>query len=72
MNRSSDLRAIARNAWIEARDSAQNAQDAARVAEDIANLRLVEYAEIAQPKFASFYRRLLKRQPNMEGRFDEK
>ena len=65
MDKPIDLRAQARATWIEAYDRANEAQEAARAARDIANYRFAEYAEIVQPKFARFYRMVLNRQPPM-------
>ena len=52
----------ARAAWLYALLRAQDAQEAARLAEDVACQRYADYAAIEQPGFAHYFRRVLKRQ----------
>ena len=53
----------ARATWHEAKLRADEAQEVARVAADVACQRFAEYAEIEQPGFSALFRRILKRQP---------
>lgn len=56
-----ELLAQARCAWREAKDRADKAQEDALLAEDTACQRYADYAEIMQPGFANYFRRVLKR-----------
>ena len=51
-----------RAAWIEAKRIADEAQEDARAAEDVACQRFADYAEVEQPGFAHYLRRVLNRQ----------
>ena len=73
-----DDEAQAKAAWIEAKHRSDAAQEAARIAEDITNQRFADYAEITQPGFAHYFRRVLKKRQSIfnrhttEGKIDAK
>jgi hypothetical protein len=62
VNETGELQAQARTAWIKAKHDAYIAQVAAIFAEETACQRFAEYAEVEQPGFAHYFRRVLKRQ----------
>ena len=66
MTDTADVLAHARATWLDARRQAEEAQEMARLAENIANQCFANYADIVQqivhPGFASFFRRILKKQ----------
>ena len=66
MSKAGDRIDLARARWLEARRHAEEAAEVSRIAVNIAFQRYADYAEIEQPGFADFFRRVLTRLPTHE------
>ena len=62
---------LARARWLESKNRADEAQEAARVATDEAYQRYADYAEVDHPGFANFFRRVLTRLPIHEDKGEQ-